>query len=273
MKHHSICYHTLQDHPLFLSSVVVNYHKELKHQSSINFGRVYFALLYEKFITIDCYGEKVFNPAMQLRPVSNYFSFSVKKGGKMVIVAMDSTRWFAISGEPASLYNERVLDLYEIFPRELLDSLYAQCAHTNDAKHVVEIFDEHLGSFYQKWQKPFPIDDIVDEIFECQGMIKLSDILKKYPFAKSTLGVYFKKYIGYSPNFFIRLIQFNNIIREVENNGSRLSELIRHYNFYDYAHFRKSFKTFTGVNPIEYTTFKKASMMEDVFKKIDYRHF
>lgn len=270
---HTISYRTLQDHPLFLSSVIVDYHEKSKHQSTINFGRVYFALLYKKFVTIDCYGKKVFNPGMQLRPVSNYFSFSAEKGGKMVILAMDPTRWFAIAQKPAFLYNERVLDLHEILPKKLLESLYTKCAEISDADRVPEIFDEHLSKYYKKWQSPCPIDDVVTEIFDRQGMLKLSDILEKYPFAKSTLGAYFKKYIGYSPHFFIRLVQFNNIIREVENNGSKLSELLRYYNFYDYAHFKKSFKTFTGVNPIDYPSFKNASMMEDVFKKIDYRYF
>ena len=270
MAHHDLFFSTSLNHPLFVSSVVIKYNQEVIKKSSINFGRIYLTILYKEFTTINCHGREVPNPKIQLRPVSNFFSASAEKGSKSIILGIKPTRWFAITGKPAYLFNENVIDMQDVLPQDLLESLYKSCEEVMDPDRVVEIVDQHLNEYYSDWQKPCPIDGIIEEIFENQGMVNIKDLLEKYPYARTTLGEYFKKYIGYSPKFFIRLIHFNNIIREIENSGSKLSELLHSYDFYDYAHFKKDFQIFTGVTPVEYPSFKNTSLLEDVLREIDY---
>jgi len=239
--------------------------------SSINFGRIYLTFCYGGFSSTNFKGEAVPMPNVQLRPVSNYFYLSPHKNSYAIVLGISPSKWYAITAKSAHLYNDTNLNLSKILPKVPLDMIYEECKGLSDPEEIIKIVDLHLEEFYPDWNTPSPIDEILEEIFQHQGAISLEYILNKYPYARSTLYNYFKKYVGHSPKFFIRLIQFNNIIREIENNGDKLASLIRAYNFYDYAHFKRDFQVFTGVSPTEYPSFDNVATMKKIIKNIEYK--
>ena len=266
-----VSFKLLNNHPFFLSSVTAKFPEKVNNKSSINFGRIYLTFCYGHFTSTNFKGAMVPMPKVQLRPVSNYFHVSAAKGSKVVILGIAPSRWYAITRTSAHLFNDTNLNFYKVLSGNVLDPMYEQCRYVSDPVEIINIVDSYLEEYYEEWNKPCPLDEILDEVFQYQGAIKLEYLISAYPYAKSTLYNYFKKYVGHSPKFFIRLIQFNNIIREIENNGDKLSTLLRAYNFYDYAHFKRDFQIFTGVNPREYPNFKDGSMMEKIIKEIDYK--
>jgi len=242
-------YYPLPDHELFLSFVIVSYKQDFFKKPIINFGRIYILPLYREITTENCRDEIHPQSQFQLKPLSNFFYLNVKKDGNLVVLALDTPDWYNISGVAAKKYQESVFDLSKKLPKSVLDALYEDLKPVTNAEKAFEIFIKHFEEFIPKWNQPKPLDQIVKEFFKKQGAVNPPEIAWQFPYAESNLRKYFNKYIGYSPKFFCRLIHFNRIIREIEANGKWLSELIRQYNFYAYAHFKGDLKFFERGNP------------------------
>lgn len=93
------------------------------------------------------------------------------------------------------------------------------------------------------------IDKAVDFIFEKEGMLQISDLLKVIPFSQKTLETKFKKIIGFTPGKYIRLIRFSSLMRKYEAHNTEVKTLMYDYNYYDESHFKKEFKQFLNKTP------------------------
>ncbi|MGJ8745659.1 helix-turn-helix domain-containing protein [Polaribacter sp.] len=99
------------------------------------------------------------------------------------------------------------------------------------------------------------IDKAIDYIYENEGMLHVTDLLKIIPFSQKSLEIKFKKIIGVTPGKFLRMTRFTRLMRKYENNSINIKDLIFSYNYYDYSHFIKDFKMFMSESPKAY--FKK----------------
>jgi AraC-like DNA-binding protein len=95
-------------------------------------------------------------------------------------------------------------------------------------------------------------DHAIELIFEHHGMIPVSTITKSAGIGERQLENLFKKYIGLSPKFFMRIIRFNYIFKLVQDNNQSWSAVAYEASFFDQSHFIRNFRDFTGENPSDY---------------------
>ncbi len=63
----------------------------------------------------------------------------------------------------------------------------------------------------------------------------------------------FKKQVGVPPKQFLKIMRFQKVVQEIENNKSiQWSNIATKNRFYDQAHFINDFKDFSGFTPSEY---------------------
>jgi len=97
------------------------------------------------------------------------------------------------------------------------------------------------------------VNKAIDKIFESNGMITVARLCQFGGTSERQLERLFKKFIGLSPKFYARVIQFSYIFQVIqgqkEMNGSELGIAS---GYYDQSHFIKNFKAFTGEDPSRY---------------------
>ncbi|MEP7376147.1 MAG: helix-turn-helix domain-containing protein [Chitinophagaceae bacterium] len=95
-------------------------------------------------------------------------------------------------------------------------------------------------------------DHAIELIFANHGMMPVSAITQSVGIGERQLENLFKKYIGLSPKFFMRIIRFNYIFRLVLENNQSWSGLAYEASYFDQSHFIRNFRDFTGENPSDY---------------------
>ena len=97
------------------------------------------------------------------------------------------------------------------------------------------------------------VDLAVDLIFAKHGMTTVSTITKSIGIGERQLENLFRKYVGLSPKFFMRIIRFNYIFKLVQDNHQSWSSLAYEASYFDQSHFIRNFRDFTGENPSDYS--------------------
>ncbi|TDN83873.1 AraC-like DNA-binding protein [Salegentibacter sp. 24] len=259
----------LQNHPLFLSITIINYDSEITSYNLIGSGKVYLNFIYGSIQKINSDGTRPELGRIQLQPVENYFSLQAEKGAKLITLAIKPFHWNNITKEDAKNARNSHFDMSMAVSGALLNLLYQELEQVNCPDKALEKIDNYFDSFYPQWTKITPIDEIIEDIFKSQGRVAIKDILNKYPFSRSTLNTYFYKQIGVSPKFFIKLIQFNNLLREFLLEKKTISEIIKNWDYYDYSHLKKDFILFTGGPPKNFEKFRDGTL-EMIFKNFSY---
>jgi AraC-like DNA-binding protein len=124
----------------------------------------------------------------------------------------------------AAGHGERIVLLNDLFKKIVLEKKYI----TTAADHAIEL------------------------IFANHGMIPVSTITQTVGIGERQLENLFKKYIGLSPKFFMRIIRFNYIFKLVQDNNQSWSGLAYEASYFDQSHFIRNFRDFTGENPSDY---------------------
>lgn len=108
------------------------------------------------------------------------------------------------------------------------------------------------GLLAEESENDLIINHAIELIFQENGMISISDLVKKTGVNERKLERLFRKYIGLSPKFYSRIIRFNYIFQLVQEKKMNWSELAQLSGFYDQSHFISNFQEFTGEDPSKY---------------------
>jgi AraC-like DNA-binding protein len=100
-------------------------------------------------------------------------------------------------------------------------------------------------------------DDVVQSalahIIENNGLGSLVELRKNLHITERTFERRFEQYVGVSPKLFSRIVQFKSSLDQLQKTSfSRLSDLAYKNGYADQSHFIRSFKEFTGFNPLQY---------------------
>lgn len=95
------------------------------------------------------------------------------------------------------------------------------------------------------------IDNAIKIIENSRPLISVSDLAKKTNLTQRTLRNYFQNYIGCSPKDYLQIVRFQRATYEMLNAKQTLTETGYNADFYDQAHFIKSFKSTLGKVPKE----------------------
>lgn len=231
----------------------VTYNIDVQNEQMFGFTNSYIVFDYEGCAITEQNGTKIESPKMYLKPARWYcFNYKKSKGTSYVVIRLKPTSFYAITKRNAYESMFHYMPLTNYLPTKVLEDLYAKCDSFETAEEIAEHILTILKKQLESWGEITPIDDIIEEIFKSRGMIRIEDILHKYPYSMSTLNRYFKKYIGMTIGLYIRLVKFNVLITGLYSNDLYLQDIIAQYNFYDQTHLTKDFKKFSGITPAQY---------------------
>ncbi len=96
------------------------------------------------------------------------------------------------------------------------------------------------------------IEIAISLIFKHKGIISVSAIADECCITERQLQRLFAHYIGLSPKFYMRIIQFSYIFKIIQMQNPTWSELAQLGGYFDQSHFIRNFKSFTGEDPTKY---------------------
>lgn len=164
------------------------------------------------------------------------------------------------------LLTDKVIDL-PVALGDQLQALEQDLRRTGDHDHFITLLNDHFRRILQATNYvPSPADQAIDLIFAHRGMIAVAEIGERVGIGERQLERLFKKYIGLSPKFYMRIIRFSAIFQLIQEEDPGWAGLAYEAGFYDQSHFIRNFKAFTGEDPSRYG-FDKKNMANFFLKK------
>ena len=259
----------LKNHPLFIQISEITFNESIKNNPITSTGNCYLVFVYGNFIINNKTATHISPPKYYMTPIDNAYKLSAEKGSSFVAIRMNADRFKVISGLKTASYIDQLINLNTILPEEVCQNLWRDLKNNSFSDYENSI-NTHLKSYFSKWSKPSIITPILHYIRKQNGLLNVVDLLDKFHISHSTLNRYFKSFVGFNPNKYIRLIRFNYIIRLVESKSELLKNLLIDYKYYDYSHFTKDFKLFTGQTPKEFKGLNHELLKEILFKKVNF---
>lgn len=231
----------------------VNYNIDIRNEQMFGFTNSYVVFDYGGCNIIEQSGRYVESPKIYLKPARwFYFNYDKDKDTSYVVLRLNPCSFYNITGLSAFENRFNYIDLSDYLDNDILEGLYNKFYTLNSAEEISEYIYQKIENTLKGWEKSTPIDEIITNIFNVNGMLTIEDILGKYPHSMSTLNRYFKKYVGMTVGLYIRLVKFNTLITGLYSNHVNLQDIIAQYNFYDQTHLTKDFKKFSGITPSKY---------------------
>ena len=184
--------------------------------------------------------------------ISKHFFLENTGASGIVGIKIKPTALTHLFGLSMHQFTDRVVDLSSITalqPLLIQEQLKGAADHDERIALLNELFKKILS---EKIYKTAAADHAIELIFANHGMIPVSTITKSIGIGERQLENLFKKYIGLSPKFFMRIIRFNYIFKLVQDNNQSWSGLAYEASYFDQSHFIRNFRDFTGENPSDY---------------------
>lgn len=151
---------------------------------------------------------------------------------------------------PSFFRNKSVVSLGDInFDQSILDKIYSE-KEIIDRIRQIELYIENF-MFTPKNNVLF--DSAISSIHNAKGQITVSNVVNKIGVNYKWLERNFLNYLGITPKEYIQLQRFIfAYINFTDSKTKDLTEIALISGFYDYNHFLKEFKSYTGKTPLEY---------------------
>jgi AraC-like DNA-binding protein len=86
----------------------------------------------------------------------------------------------------------------------------------------------------------------VKRLSESHGLVRIRALSKELCLSQDAFEKRFRKYVGATPKQFANIVRMRSVLKQ---KSADLAQVAYDHEFYDPAHFSKSFKQFTGQNP------------------------
>jgi len=141
------------------------------------------------------------------------------------------------------LYNET---------RQIEDALY--CAGSNEARvHIIEQFLLHHFSPIDAYDRHL-LNNGLQLIRRCKGQTSAFGLSEQLATTPKNLERKFSRYLGTTTKQVIKLVRFQEILRDFsEHKNIRLTDRAYNNGYFDQAHFIKDFKSYCGYTPGEFS--------------------
>lgn len=99
--------------------------------------------------------------------------------------------------------------------------------------------------------------DILDEIINSGGTLKLEDLYKKYSISPRQFQRKFSLKTGLKPKEFIRILRLSKAATKLVKEGYHHFDVLTEAGYYDQSHYCKEFKSLYGDNPTKFENAQK----------------
>ncbi len=172
---------------------------------------------------------------------------------EMIVIQFKPGGAFPFFNFPLSELTGKIIELDEIWGRKFWD-LREKLSESPTPKRCFNILDNYFIKQLKRdsIENPF-IKYAVDAIKLYPAVFAVKRLTQKIGYSQKHLIDIFKKEVGVSPKLYMRLVRFQRVIQQIENQKEvDWSEIALSAGFYDQSHFANEFKRFCGMNPTTY---------------------
>ena len=182
----------------------------------------------------------------------NYISISAHQHSEMFVIQFKAFGAHPFLHLPMYQVADKVVSGGDILNGDLLDLREDLITATSSAEKFA-VADAWLKSRYkEKLAAPKSIVDVV-ELLQEQPASKLKEIIYSYSGTQKHLISQFKKFIGITPKHYQRVLRFNDVFIQIQNDQFlSWSDIAHRCGYSDQSHFIREFKNFSGFNPESY---------------------
>ena len=155
--------------------------------------------------------------------------------------------------KPSFFKYRNIATLAEInFDTEFLSQVYA----TNSIDSKIDIIESYIKTLMPRSDKVGLLNSAVELINRTKGQISVSNVIKEIGVNYKWLERNFSMYMGLTPKEYSQLQRFISAYIDLHAEPNDLLNVAITNGYYDYNHFLKKFKDFTGKTPMEYMSAK-----------------
>lgn len=153
---------------------------------------------------------------------------------------------------PATELSNQMLDLKTLMG-EKADEINEKIMLVPDNRSRVNILARFLEDKLSKAKKPPPgVFETIRHIIAINGMTSVEDLAKRNFLSTRHFERNFKRFAGFSPKLFSRIIRFQSAASQFGKVEKSLTSIAYDAGYYDQSHFIQDFKSFSGHTPKEY---------------------
>jgi AraC-like DNA-binding protein len=183
-----------------------------------------------------------------------YKVFKNSAGIGTILVYFTETGFTHFASHPANELFNLSLSLEEIFSKESVREVEEKLFSAVSDLQRIKVVEHFLLSQLKNIQTDKLIVEAVRLIYQGKGTIRIQELNHRLAISQSPFEKRFRKVVGTSPKKFASIVRFNTVLNNLSETKS-LSDICYEHNFFDQAHFIKSFKQFTGDTPEQFKRF------------------
>lgn len=182
----------------------------------------------------------------------NYLSISAHQNSEMLVIKFKPSGAFPFLQCSLNDLSDKVIPANDIFGEQILE-LRDKIVLTKNPNDKFELVSEWLmRRMDPKKEAPESIVSFIEQL-QKDPISNFKKIVNNYPSTQKQLIEHFKKYVGITPNYFHRILRFNEILKKInEKEVVSWTEIAYSCDYSDQSHFIKEFTLFSGFNPLKF---------------------
>ena len=179
----------------------------------------------------------------------NYISISAHQDSEMFVMQFKAYGAYPFLQLPMDQLADRVVPASDILDGQL-EVLREDIATAPTSAEKFSVAERWLESRdHQKSAPPVSVVAVA-KLLQQQPASKLNEIVNSYDGTQKHLISQFKKFVGLTPKQYQRVLRFNDVFTQMQNDQFlSWSDLAHHCGYSDQSHFIREFKHFSGFNP------------------------
>jgi AraC-like DNA-binding protein len=158
----------------------------------------------------------------------------------------------AVLGAPAGEFTNRVLDLPDVVGPAVL-RLREQLADAGSVEERFKLLELWLLTRVGGATPQPAVDRALDRLFASRGCSRVSGLAHELGMSHKHLIHLFHDRVGLPPKTFARVVRFNALLQDLRTQPSvDWTETAHRFHYFDYAHFARECREFTGSSPAEF---------------------
>ena len=179
----------------------------------------------------------------------NYISISAHENSEMFVIQFKAFGAYPYLHLPMAQIADQVVPGQDILDGELLLLRQSLLRAPSSADKFAVAEDWLMSRLDESLAVPDAIVDVVNHL-QAQPASKLKEIVESYAGTQKHLIDQFKKYIGLTPKQYQRVLRFNDVFVQMQNDQFlSWSDIAHRCGYSDQSHFIREFKHFSGFNP------------------------